>query len=207
MSSVKEMLLKYNFSSSVGQEVYGGSHRAARHDVNGGDLDLCVSELHGRPDLSSLRARSDHSRSPSRPWRRWRRRRQRLRQVQGDRAALPDAGVGDVRDVVRGAAVDVDDDLALARPGGRVAAPHRLPQGHRLVHAHEAVQDVRAPLAAILDEELVPGVPALHEAVQDADPVGQRAPSHSDLRRRERGRETRSDRVFMAVTCGEIHGL
>lgn len=97
-------------------------------------------------------------------------------------------------------AVDVDDNDQLGGLGRGIATLDQLTQGHRLVGRDELVEDVGAPPSAILHQQLLGRVLALHVAVQHAHPIGERRPANLDDRRVQ----TKEDG---ALEDGEAHVL
>lgn len=140
---------------SLPQEVDASFDAASRGHVQGHGPDLRVPELHQGLDLSPRL----HRFCPT--------------HVQAKGPTLPDSGLADEGHALAVGAVDVDDDELLGGLGRRVAPLHHLAQRHRLVRGDEGVEDVGAPARAVLQQQLVRGVLAVHEAVEDAHPVGE----------------------------------
>lgn len=137
------------------QEIDAGLDGAPRGHVHRHGPDLRVPELHQRLDLPPRRHRfcSAH--------------------IQAKSPTFPDGGLADEAHALVLRAVDVDDDDLLGGLGWRVAPLDHLAQRHRLVRSDEGVEDVGAPARAVLHQQLLGWVLALHEAVEDAHPVGE----------------------------------
>ena len=137
----------------MAEEVNASFDSASSGHVHCHGPNLCVSELHERLDLAARRCafRSTH--------------------IQSERSALPDPGLADEARLLLVRAVDVDDDDLLGGLGRRVAPFHQLTQCHGLVCSDEGVENVSAPSGAVLHQQLLRRVLALHEAVEDAHAV------------------------------------
>ena len=149
----------------MAEEVNAGFNGASGGHIHGHGPNLRVTELHERLDLAA------------------RRRAFRSAHIQAKCPTLPDAGLADKARLLLLGAVDVDDDDLLRGLGRRVAPLHQLAQRHRLVGGDEGVEDVGAPARALLHQQLLRRVLALHEAVEDAHSVREgRAADFNDAR-------------------------
>lgn len=150
-----DSLFSFSYISFLMADLMAQEVNASFDGASGGHIhchgpNLRVTKLHERLDLATWRRafRSTH--------------------VQTKRPTLPDAGLADEAHVLLFGAVDVDDDDLLGRLGRCVAPFYRLTQCHRLVGGDEGVENVSAPSGAVLHQQLLRRVLALHEAVEDA---------------------------------------
>lgn len=103
-----------------------------------------------------------------------------MMEIKVESSTLPNPRVSDEAGGRVDAAVDIEDDEELAATSWGVATRDACAQRHRLVDAHEAIEDICAPVHPI------PVYPFLHwvsggvKAVQDAHPIGQSGAPHTD---------------------------
>lgn len=105
---------------SVGKKVDGGAHRAIGVDIDGGDLNLSVTKLHGSADLAAAGGCSGGV-GASLGW----------LELEAERATLAHSWVGDEARVLCGAAVQVDEHSPPIVRRPRSAQKRRCTSGDR----------------------------------------------------------------------------
>ena len=149
------------------EEVDDTADALAAGDVHRRHADLRSSERH----LGLYLAGSRHRRGRRRP-------RRQVVEVEPQRAAARDPGVGHELQVGRLRAVDVKNAGRLVAFGRSVAPCHRTADEHRVAGADEPVEDACAPVDSITMHQARLRVTAAHEPTNHADAVGLPRPAN-----------------------------